>query len=484
MPPAHESPLQSFWMPWKRLGKHFYYLLSSMELAIVLLVTLAMACIVGSLFPQETLVDLPQIQRQFGDLTPYLEAMGFFNVFYSGWFITLEVLFFFSIAIGSFRWLRPAWRSIRLKTLMNARHIESCSTHHAQRISSAVPPPELLATLTMALEQEGFDVTPSSPKTPWSLYAQRGYWGRVGPMLTHLGIVLTLLASLYGAFTNFTAQVLLTPQASFTLAEAEQFNTSTAPPFWWGRVPEWEVVIQDFDITFQDKAPTIPKQFLSRLQVRDALTHEVLSEGVSSVNHPWVYDGVTFYQAQFSPTTQHQLRINGKTQIIDAKETLAGRPYAVLPIDTNRRLFIFPLGRFTDGLPENRLHILLEKNGVLLGYGKGFKTENQNLWSLEEGKTPQTIEGISIAYEKAIMATGLQIKYAPEVPLLYGSLILLALGCIVSFVPHHQVWFALSAEEQEGNAPPTRMLWYARSKKRRDRLETSLHRVLSRLPLL
>jgi cytochrome c biogenesis protein ResB len=303
-------------------------------------------------------------------------------------------------------------------------------------------------------------------------------------MLTHLGIVLTLLASLYGAFTNFTAQVLLKPQESFTLAEAEAFRTSTPPPFWFGQVPEWEVVIQDVDITFQDNAPTVPKQFVSRLQVRDALTHEVLSEGVSSVNHPWVYDGVTFYQAQFSPTTQHQLRINGKMQIVDAKETLAGRPYTVLPIDANRRLFIFPLGRFTDGLPENRLHILIEKNGVLLGYGKGFKAENKNLWSLAEGAKPQTIEGIPIAYEKAIMATGLQIKYAPEVPLLYLSLIVFALGCVVSFVPHHQVWFALSAEEQEGNAPPTRIIWFSRSKKKKDLLEKSLHRVLSRLPLL
>jgi cytochrome c biogenesis protein len=453
-----------------------------MELAIVLLIALALACIVGSLMPQESLVNLADIQRQFGNSTPYLKAMGFFNVFYSPWFFSLEALFFVSIVLGSFRWLRPAWRSITLKTLMNATHIQSCSTGRSLRLSPSVAPPETLATLTLALKQEGFSITPSSPKHPWSLYAQRGWLGRVGPMITHLGIALTLLAGLYGAFSNFTAQSTLKPNESIYLSEADAFQTSTNPPYWLGRIPEWKFKVTDFDIEFQKKSPLIPKQFTSTLQILDPLTGEVLAEGKTSVNHPFVYDGVTFYQAQFSPTTLHDVLIDQVPLRLDASQTLAGRPYAVHPVNTTTRLFIFPLGRFTDGLPRNRLHILLERNGILEGYQKGFSEANKTILSLEEGGASASLGGLSLQYKKAVMATGLQIKYAPETTFLYVSLLILALGCVLSFIPHHQVWFALYSAEGEGNAPPTELWWYSKAKKRHHALEEALTRCLAKMP--
>ena len=476
---AQNHPL---WLPWLRLFKQAYRLLASMELAIVLLSTLALACIIGSLLPQESLVKVADIQRQFGDATPYLKAMGFFNVFQSAWFFTLEVLFFISIVLGSFRWLRPAWRSITLRTLMNAKHIQSCSTAHSMSLSPSVAPPETLATLTLVLKQAGFSITPSTPKHPWSLYAQRGILGRVGPMVTHLGIALTLLAALYGAFSNFTAQVTLKPNESFYLSEADSFQTSTNPPYWLGRIPEWKVKIKDFDIEFQEKSPVIPKQFTSTLQILDPLTGEALVEGKSSVNHPFVYDGVTFYQAQFSPTTLHDVWIDQVPLRIDASQTLAGRPYAAHPVDATTRLFIFPLGRFTEGLPKNRLHILLEKNGILEGYQKGFSEANQTILSLEEGGKAQHIGGVRIQYKKAVMATGLQIKYAPETFMLYTSLLILALGCVLSFIPHHQVWFALYADAGEGKGPPSELWWYSKAKKQSQALEKTLQHSLEKMP--
>ncbi|XVJ50826.1 MAG: cytochrome c biogenesis protein ResB [Vampirovibrio sp.] len=482
--PKPPQKATTVWAPWKRLAHQLYTLMASMEWAVVLLITLATFCVLGSFIPQESLVPVADIQRQFGDATPYLQAMGFFNIFYSPWFLGLDALFFLSIVVGSFRWLRPAWRAITLKTWMNAQHIQACHTHKQMAISAAIPPHESMATLRMALEQKGFHVTPSTPKHPWSLYAQRGSLGRVGPMLTHLGIAMTLLCTLYGAFTNFTAQVTLTPQESFYLAEAEHFQSTTTPPWWFGRIPEWKTVIKAFDIEFQPHAATLPKQFTTHLDIIDLLSGEKLASGTTSVNHPFYYDGVTFYQAQFSPTTLHQIRINNQPLQIDASERLAGRPYAVHRINATTRLFFFPLGRFTDGLPENRLHVLLEKNGILEGYGKGFKESNHNLLSLAEGQTAQRIGTISVAYDKAIMATGLQIKSAPEVPYLYLSLLILSLGCLLSFVPHHQVWFALHTEEGEGLGPPTALVWYAKAKKQRPALETSLKAVVSKMPAL
>jgi cytochrome c biogenesis protein len=304
-------------------------------------------------------------------------------------------------------------------------------------------------------------------------------------MLTHLGISMTLLATLYGAFTNFTAQQVAEPGDAFQLAEAQGFRTSTQPPYWFGRIPRWDVVVDDFTIYFNPKAPTIPQQFKTRLRILDAKTTRLLALGETQVNRPFRYKGVTFYQAEFAPTTKHQLRINGTLQTINANQTLAGRPFARVPVDANTGLYIFPLGRFSDGMPTNRLHILVEKQGRLLGYQQGFRPENRNMLSLEEGGAAGTLGGLTLQYPKAVMATGLQIKYAPEVTFLYISLAILAAGCLLSLVPHHQVWLALyspEAHEDGHDAPPTQLVFLPKAKKRPMALHRSLEKAFQLLP--
>ncbi|MEZ4575771.1 MAG: cytochrome c biogenesis protein ResB [Vampirovibrionales bacterium] len=81
----------------------------SVQLAVVLLALLAAATIAGVVLPQEGNVDVAQIQKQFGPNYAFMKQLGMFGVFSSFWFITLEVLFFFNLLIGSFKWLKPAW---------------------------------------------------------------------------------------------------------------------------------------------------------------------------------------------------------------------------------------------------------------------------------------------------------------------------------------------------------------------------------------
>jgi cytochrome c biogenesis protein len=472
------------WHPWRNLAGLIWRFFTSMELAIVLLVALALACIAGSFIPQETLVPLGEIQGKLGNAYPYMAAMGLLNLFYSNWFLALLALFFVSVTFGSFRWLKPAWNSIRRTTLYSAEYLNASERVQHCEISPAIPPPEMLEALRQGLYNQGFTVSHTSPTHPWSLFAQRGTLGRVGPMVTHLGISLTLLAALYGAFTNFTAQELTEPGSTFTLATAEGFRTSTQPPYWYGKVPEWRVRVQAFNIEFQPKAPTVPRQFATHLTLEDPKTGQILARGITEVNKPFRYNNVTFYQAQFAPTTRHLVTINNTPVVIDANQTLAGRPYAIHSLSPQKRLFFFPLGRFTDGLPQNRLHVLMEENGQLLGYQQGFDPKNKNMLSIQEGVPRQTFAGNTIAYDKAIMATGLQIKYAPELWFLYASLALLALGCIMSLIPHHQVWLALHSPEAHENAhdaPPTQLVYLAKARKRPMALQRSLEKAFSLL---
>src|SRR5689334_2914634 len=72
----------------------------SIQLAIILISLLALAILAGVLLPQDGLVETAQIKHQFGPNYHMLKAMGFFNVYSSYWFVSLEVLFFLNLLLG------------------------------------------------------------------------------------------------------------------------------------------------------------------------------------------------------------------------------------------------------------------------------------------------------------------------------------------------------------------------------------------------
>jgi hypothetical protein len=66
----------------------------SVHFAIVLLSLLAVGTLIGVVMPQEGMVEMAAIKRQFGTHFNFFQTLGFFHVYSSFWFITLQVLFF------------------------------------------------------------------------------------------------------------------------------------------------------------------------------------------------------------------------------------------------------------------------------------------------------------------------------------------------------------------------------------------------------
>jgi hypothetical protein len=136
---THES-FSHMVKPWVSFFSGLARFLTSMELAIVLLIAIAAACVAGSLIPQETLMSLGELQAKTGDAYPYFAEMGLLNVFYSPWFLILLALFFVSVTFGSFRWLRPAWLSIRQKPLFSAQNLLDTAKPNAWMYRLRCPP--------------------------------------------------------------------------------------------------------------------------------------------------------------------------------------------------------------------------------------------------------------------------------------------------------------------------------------------------------
>lgn len=488
---------------WQRLGQELRAVVCSMQLAVLLLSLILLCCLLGTVIPQEGLVETYQLKAQFASYYPIMKAMGLFGLFSAPWFIALEVLFFFSVLFGSFRWLRPAYRSATLQTYLSSRHIRASQGGERARPWLSIEAPateqtELLLSdvLGAALKRQGYKVTSQKPASAKSaedtlwLYARRHNSSRFGPILAHIGILLMLIASLQGAFSSFLAKAVVRPGETFRLEEAEFFQTSVPLAYWIGSLPSWQVRVDGFAIDYYPKHPTVARQYTTRLSIVDK-QGKTLASGTTAVNAPFRYEAVTFYQASYAPTGTLRFRVNDKAVPLQADKRLAGRPFAEYPLsapgvkapmvkapavkeqvvktDPQAAAFlVFPYFRQPDGVHADHVQVFFQKGERIVGLAGQNAPEHVTLLEGEE----KAFQGYRLAFDGPEFATGLQMKKAPEFPLMALGFLIISAGVVLSLRPQRQLWFSVTpaAWLQQDKTEPLMLVWlYARTNKARTR---------------
>lgn len=423
----------------------------SVHLAIVLLALLALGVLVGVLMPQEGLVETSQIKDQFGDNYRILKAMGLFNVYSSYWFLTLEVLFFFSLLFGSFQWLRPAFLAATRRVYCGPEHIR-VSPHHFW-LETMDSEADVDQKVTRMLKKRGYQVHIASDDTKgFRLYADKGSFSRIGPVVAHFGILVLLVASVFGAFTGFKAQKIVAPGENFTLANVDSFMPNVDRQFWQGNVPDWTVSVHDFQVKFYEQDPTTPQQFIADLEVTNNQTQEQLARQEISVNHPLAIGDMTFYQASFAPTGKLFLEIDGEPKTVEINTRFQDRPISLTelgdPAD-QLALIVFPFFVQQDpGVTRNHVRVFLHRGEGFVGAAPGQMPDNLQLFEGEEGN----LNGLHIKFIKPEIATGLQMKKAPETAGIYLAFLIICIGTVMCFFSQRRIWVALEKPSQAGGA--------------------------------
>jgi cytochrome c biogenesis protein len=437
----------------------------SVQLAIVLLSLLAAATMAGVLIPQEGVVDILQIKRDYGENYRMFKAMGLFNVYSSYWFIALEVLFFFNLLFGSFQWLKPAFLAATRTSFYSAAYIQS----NPERL--VLNSPESLEATTGRvstwLRKNRYKVHQASAETPANgsrqLYGTKGNFFRFGAVVVHTGILMMLVSSVYGVFYGFKAQKLATPGETFSLQDSQMFKTNIDPSLWQGSVPDWKVRVNDFRIEYypEGQAPdktAVVKQYFADLSVIDKTGKETKRE-VISVNHPLAVDDTVLYQASFNPTGKLFMEVNGKPIEPKINTEMMGRPVSMSELPDGKALLIFPFFVQQDpDVTRNNVVVFLRDSKGFVGAKPGKMPPNLRLREGEEGN----LSGIHFKYVKPEFATGLQIKKGPEVPWMYLSYIIIIVGTIMCIFTQRQVWVAIT-EGTDGQ--PTRFALMFKTKK-------------------
>ena len=263
-------------------------LLADLRLAIVLLLTIALFSVAGTVIEQGQSVDFyqanyPEDPALFGVLTwKLILTLGLDQVYRTWWFLTLLILFGASLTACTFTRQFPA-----LGAAQRWQYYRQPRQFQKLNLSTELNQGDL-ATLAQALQQRRYRIFQEDN----SLYARKGLVGRIGPIIVHASMLLILLGAFWGAMTGFFAQELVTSGETFQVQNIFQAGPWAAP-----QVPQdWAVRVNRFWIDYRPAGDI--DQFYSDLSVLDPSGTEVDRQTIS-VNHPLRHQGVTLYQADW-----------------------------------------------------------------------------------------------------------------------------------------------------------------------------------------
>jgi cytochrome c biogenesis protein len=246
--------------------------LSSVKLAIVLLILLASASIVGTLIPQGR--GAGQYAAEYGPLAPLVIRLGLTDLYHSVWYIGLLVLFASNTIVCTLTRLPPKWRKVTRPSVTATEETLSALEPRA-RWSSRSDPGEAENQLVNALENRGYKIRAARDGDRLHILARKRTAGRFGPDIVHAGLLVILSGGILSGLGGFRTELALSegetvpvPRTSFSL----RLDAFTTEYYQNGAVKDWKSVLT----VIEGGDPVVTKTV--------------------EVNHPLAHKGFSFYQ--------------------------------------------------------------------------------------------------------------------------------------------------------------------------------------------
>jgi cytochrome c biogenesis protein len=263
--------------------------LRSMRTALILLLLLAMAAVVGSFIPQipNSPLKVEQFQLDHAFWGQFYRRAGFFDVFGSWWFTLIATLLFVSLVACLVPRTRAHVRNLRQRPVQ-AREIDAFP-QYAERTVTA-PPDEAIAASQKILRRRMFRLN-RAPDRP-AIAAEKGVARELGSLVFHWAFLLILVGVMYGKGTGFTGRVRIVEGQTWTDA-AENYDELREGRFFSGDFSGTQLRLRSFEDTYRQTGQ--PMDFVSRV---DLLAPDGASLGGADirVNHPAEVNGLRVYQ--------------------------------------------------------------------------------------------------------------------------------------------------------------------------------------------
>jgi cytochrome c biogenesis protein len=303
----------------------------SMRTALVLLVVLAAASILGSLFPQEGLS--PQrVDQYFGDhpaLAPVLERLGLFDVFGSAWYMAIYLALLGALVAC----LVPRTRAL-VRVLRSRPPRGGDLTRYRARAGfhTPAPPDRVMAATRRVLRRGRFRLAehPEGSGEPRGgpplgrvqLAGEKGYLREAASMLFHVSLLVLLVGLAYGKGYGYRGQAAIVEGETWANARVGYDSFSAGRFFGPDRLAPFQLRLDDFSNSFYDN--NTPRSFVSHLTALDLDGHELRSQRVAP-NRPMTVDGVRIFQSDYGYVPVVRVQDAKGKQLLAPQEVLTLR---------------------------------------------------------------------------------------------------------------------------------------------------------------
>jgi cytochrome c biogenesis protein len=272
--------------------------LTSMRTALFLLLLLAVGAIPGSIWPQRN-IDAGRVADYLGQhrsLGPWLDRLGFFDVYSSPWFASIYLLLFISLVGCVLPRSRVHWRAMRAEPPRAPKRLKGLP-EHASAVVEARPDDVLLAARRV-LRAKRFRVRISRDDEASAISAERGYLRETGNLVFHLALVVVIVAVAIGHLFGWRGDVIVPVGQRFSSTISAYDTIDPGPWVNTEHIAPFEVAVDRLDVTFEERAGGAqfgaPRDFTAFTTTRQAPGAPDQKQ-VLKVNHPLSLGGASVF---------------------------------------------------------------------------------------------------------------------------------------------------------------------------------------------
>lgn len=401
----------------------------SLKLTIAILILLATTSIFGTVIPQ----NLPREEylQAYDEITYRIfEALQFYDMYHSWWFLGLLGLFCLNLIACTVRRLPRVWKTVRRPKLVADEALFRTLSHTDERTVDEPLPAVRDRLGSFFGKQFGPPVVTEEGDTV-HLYAERGAWSRFGVYVTHLSILVIFVGALIGNIWGYKAFVNI-PEGSAT---DKVWPRGSNEPIELG----FTVRADDFEVSYYP-GTSRPKEFMSILDVVDG-GQEVVSNRKIVVNDPLTYKGITFYQSSYGSAGDPVFDLLIGTRAGGAPRQARARLGETVPLPNGGS---FVVTNFAPSYKQYGPTVEMRVASPDGRFGEPFVVF-QNLADFDLRRGGDFVFSM-LGYDQP-QYTGLQVAKDPGVWVVWVGCALMVIGCFVAFfMSHRRFWVTLRAE--------------------------------------
>jgi cytochrome c biogenesis protein len=445
-----DSALEGLW--------HF---LTSMRVALVLILLLALLGLVGSLViqaPPGVLADpdakqswlneirpmtVPVISwvhtwplvgavvpdLRYGDVMGLFDGLQLFQIFNSVAFRVLVAALTISLIACSVHRLPGMWRTAtRPRVDVGPAFFEHAPQHEAIVVRHS--PAKTLGLVDGVLRRHHYRVLTTDDGTI-HLYADRFRWAPFAGLIGHLSLVVILAGAIIGATFGYRDN-------SFTIAEGSTLPVAAEPGL--------SIELIDFSDTYYASTGA-PEDYASQVVLyKDG---QEVARHTIRVNDPLRYGDTSFYQAFFGSAAVMTVKDASGNVLVSQgvplawRTTSGDRPIGSLSVPGTGDV-IWVVG--TTGTSD----ALVKPGQVEVELYSSSGTRPVASEVMDQGKAT-TVGDLTVTFDRESQFTGLNVARDPGVLLVWAGAFLLMVGFVIRFlVPQRRVWARITPRSQHG----------------------------------